>query len=95
MRVEVGKDVQLSVQGFGGVQIKSVFACPTEGFAAGNALEVGGVDFAFVEDGFIFGAEVFANDGDDADFGKERGRDGKVKAGTAQAAFAFAKRRFD
>ena len=49
----------------------------------------------FVENGFVSGAEIITDDGHNADVGVKRGGNGKVCGGTAEAAFAFAERRFN
>jgi hypothetical protein len=56
--------------GLGFVQVFEIRPFPEEAFAGGvlNALDV---DSAGVEDGFLLGTEVFADNGDDADGSEE------------------------
>src|SRR5215475_261373 len=95
MRIEIGEDVELSVERAGGVQIEAVFAYPAECLSTWDALQVLDIDLALAKDGFVFGREVVADDGDDSHVCEERGRDRKVRARTTQATLARAERRRD
>jgi hypothetical protein len=95
LRIEVGEHVELRVERARGVQIEAVFAHPAEGLAARDALQILGADPALVKDGFVFGGEIVADDGDDAHVGEERGRYREVRDGSPQAALARAERRGD
>ena len=92
--LERSEDVQIGVVGLGFVEIVEVGAFPEEAFAGGT-FDAACVDLARVEDGFFGGAEVFADDGDDADVGEEAGGEGEVGCCAAEAAFAAARRCFD
>src|ERR1700728_2478626 len=58
-RFEVGKDVEVGGEGFGGAEVFDVTAGPVKALA-GDVLDAGGVDAAGGEDGFVLGEEVFA-----------------------------------
>ncbi len=87
--LEGGEDVELSVMGFGFVEIFEIGAFPEEAFA-GGVLDAARVDVAGGEDGFLLGAEVFADDGDDADIGEEAGGEREIGGCAAEAALAAA-----
>ena len=80
--------------GFGFVQIFEVGAFPEEALA-GGALDAARVDVAGGKDGLLLGAEVLANNGDDAHIGEEAGGERKVGGSAAQAALAAAGGGFD
>ena len=80
--LEGGEDVELGVVGLGFVEVFEIGAFPEEAFA-GGVLDAARVDFARVEDGFLLGAEVLADDGDDANIGEEAG--GKREVGGCAA----------
>ena len=87
--LECGEDVEIGLVGLGFVEIVEIGAFPEEAFA-GGVLDAAGVDLAAVEDGLLLGAEVFADDGDDADIGKEAGGKGEMSGRAAQATLAAA-----
>ncbi len=91
---EALEDVQLGVEGVGLVEVLHVGAAPEEAFA-GNVLDALGIDVAAGQDGFFFGAEVFADDANDADVSKVAGGEGEVGGGAAEAAVATTGGGFD
>ncbi len=84
-----GEDVELGVVRLGFVQVFEIRAFPEEAFA-GGVLNAARIDVAGFEDGFLLGAEVLADDGDDAHVGEEAGGERKVGGGAAEAALAAA-----
>ncbi len=81
--LEGGEDIELGVVGLGLVEIFEIGAFPEEAFA-GGVLDAARVDVAGGEDGFLLGAEVLADDGDDADIGEETGGEREVSGRAAR-----------
>ncbi len=67
--LEAGEDVELGLERLGLVEVFEIGALPEEAFA-GGALDAARIDLVRVEDGLLLGAEVFADDGDDAHIGE-------------------------
>jgi hypothetical protein len=92
LRVEVGEDVELRVQGVGDGHVLLVATRPEEGAPPDDALEIVRVDPSCAEDVELGVAEVLADDAHDVDVGEEARREGEVRCSSAEDPLAFAVR---
>ena len=67
---ETGEDVEIGVERLGFVEIFEIGALPEEALA-GGVLDAARIDLVRVKDSLLFGAEVLADNGDDAHLGEE------------------------
>ena len=94
--VEVGKDVELGVEGVAGVHVVVVASGPAEGFAAFDLLDAAGVDVVAVEEVEVVVGEVGADDADHVDgVGEVACREGNVGGGAAEGVGGAAEWGFD
>ena len=71
--LEICKDVQLCVEGFGRIEIVAVFTHPAKCLTTLDALNSAGVNAAFDEDRAVFFGEVIPDNSYYANLGEERG----------------------
>src|SRR5450756_839987 len=91
--MEVQQDVQLSIQGMGGVQVVVVVAGPPEGLA-GKPLKAGHVDVALPKQRQILLGKVLPHYANDLGIGKVTRRECEVGGRAAQCILYPAKRGF-
>ncbi len=87
-RLEFFEDVQLGEVGLGFVEVVEILAAPAEGLPF-CVLDAAGVHAALLQDVFVFGGEVLADDGDDAHVGEITGGEREVSCGAAENVLGF------
>ena len=80
--MKVLEDVQVGKVGFGFVQVVQILPAPAKRLPF-CVLDAASIDAAFFQHVFVFGSEVFADNGDDANVGEIAG--GKSKVGRSAA----------
>jgi hypothetical protein len=81
--MEVGKDIEPSVDGLGDVSLIVVTAGPPEGLALRH-LQTTGINPALGEKTDVLNGEVGASDPDEIHLSKDASRSGEVDSGTAK-----------
>ena len=87
-RLEFFEDVQVGEIGFGFVEIVEILSAPAKGLPF-RVLDAAGVHAAFLQDVFVFGGEVLANDGDDAYVSEITGGEREIGCGAAENVLSF------
>jgi hypothetical protein len=90
---EVFKNIEVGEISLGLVYVFAVLAAPMKCFA-GSVLDATGINAATGEDGFVLGSEIFSDDANDPDLGKEAGGEREVGGSTAENLFALTERGF-
>ncbi len=85
----------MRVQRVRDIQVVFILAEPTKGLPVGDDFKVRSIDVVLLEDLEFFVPEVATYDSNDANIGKETGRDREMRGRAPQHLFAFAKRSFD
>jgi hypothetical protein len=93
--LEVREHVELRVVGVGDVHVVVIVAAPEEGLAAGDPLDVAGLDSAGAQQLEMLVAEVVADWADDVNGREEAGGEGEVHGRAAQHPLALAEGRAD